>query len=203
MIHIVNYGLGNLGSIQNMLKKVGAEAKIIEKPQELEDASKIILPGVGSYDTGMRNLENNGWLEILNKRVLTDQVPTLGICLGLQLMCKGSEEGKLPGLGWFNADVKKFDFSDLRYKIPHIGWKETQSVKESKLFKDDLKLRRYYFVHSYYVQSNDISEVLTTTNYGFDFASGLEKKNLIGVQFHPEKSHIFGLSLLKNFANNY
>ena len=122
MISIINYGMGNLGSIQNMLKKIGVESKIITSPKVLEKASKIILPGVGSCDTGMRNLIEGGWIELLNKKVIIEKTPILGICLGMQLMCNGSEEGELPGLGWFDAEVKKFISEDKSFKIPHMGW---------------------------------------------------------------------------------
>jgi glutamine amidotransferase len=200
MISIINYGMGNLGSIQNMLKKIGVESKIITKPEELENASKIILPGVGSFDTGMRNLIEGGWLDLLNRKVIIEKTPILGICLGMQLMCNGSEEGELPGLGWFDADVRKFISEEKSFKIPHMGWNIVKPIKESSLFNDNFEVRRYYFVHSYFVQSNNKSDVLANTCYGFDFVSAFERDNLIGVQFHPEKSHKFGLSLLKNFT---
>ena len=203
MIHIINYGLGNLGSIQNMLKKTGHSSKIVSNPDELGSATKIILPGVGSFDTGIRNLSDGNWLNILNEKVLVERIPVLGICLGLQLMCKTSEEGRLEGLGWFDAHVKKFEFTDMQYKVPHIGWNNAYQKKTSKLFNDHVEKRRYYFVHSFYVEASLEEDTLTETDYGFRYASALEKENMIGVQFHPEKSHIFGLSMLKNFAENY
>lgn len=193
--------MGNLGSIQNMLKKIGIESKIISKPNELEEATKIILPGVGAFDTGIRNLNNGGWIEILNKRVLNDKIPVLGICLGMQLMCNSSEEGELKGLGWIDAEVKKFSFSDTSFKIPHMGWNSVTINKNSDVFIDDFNERRYYFVHSFYVISHKTENILTSTKFGIEFTSAFQKENIIGVQFHPEKSHKFGLSFLKNFTH--
>ncbi|WP_443936879.1 imidazole glycerol phosphate synthase subunit HisH [Pedobacter sp. MW01-1-1] len=203
MISIVNYGLGNLGSIQNMFKKLGFESKIINSPSELENSTKIILPGVGAFDTGMKHLREGGWIEYLNKKVLIEKVPALGICLGMQLMCNKSEEGALPGLGWVNADVKKFSFENSDLKIPHMGWNDVTEIKGSKLLTGFTQDKRFYFVHSYYVSANEEANILFKTKYGFEFTSAFEKDNLIGMQFHPEKSHKFGLSILKNFAENF
>lgn len=203
MISIINYGLGNLGSIQNMFKKIGFESIIINSPLELDKSTKIILPGVGSFDTGMRNLIDGGWIYKLNEAVLVQKVPVLGICLGMQLMCQSSEEGELEGLKWIDADVKKFKFENNELKVPHMGWNFCNSLKDSKLLKDDLINRRYYFVHSYYVDNNLKEDVLLETSYGINFASSFERNNIIGMQFHPEKSHKFGLTILKNFAENY
>jgi glutamine amidotransferase len=200
MISIINYGLGNLGSIVNMLKKVGFESRIISKPEDLNEATKIILPGVGSFDTGMNNLIYGGWIDILNKKVLEDKIPVLGICLGMQLMCNCSEEGTIPGLGWFNADVKKFKSDDYGFKIPHIGWNTIEQKKSSILFDEIFFERRYYFVHSYYVLAHNLDDILATTEYGLIYSSALQRNNLFGVQFHPEKSHKYGTSLLYNFA---
>lgn len=203
MIHIIDYGLGNLGSIKNMLKKIGYDSTIIANPDDLKKSTKIILPGVGAFDTGIKNLTDRGWIEPLSKKVLVEKVPTLGICLGMQLMCKNSEEGILPGLAWVNAEVKKFNFESTSLKIPHMGWNDVFSAKNSKLTQDDFTERRFYFVHSYYVTVANQDQVLFSTNYGSQFNSAFEKDNIIGVQFHPEKSHKFGLSLLKNFIEKY
>ncbi|RZL50379.1 MAG: imidazole glycerol phosphate synthase subunit HisH [Pedobacter sp.] len=203
MIHIIDYGLGNLGSIKNMLKKIGYDSTIIANPDDLKKSTKIILPGVGAFDTGIKNLTDGGWIEPLSKKVLVEKVPTLGICLGMQLMCKNSEEGVLPGLAWVNAEVKKFNFESTSLKIPHMGWNDVFSAKNSKLTQDDFTERRFYFVHSYYVTVANQDQVLFSTNYGSQFNSAFEKDNIIGVQFHPEKSHKFGLSLLKNFIEKY
>jgi len=204
MISIVNYGLGNLGSILNMLKYLGKEAEIIDTPAQLASANKIILPGVGAFDAGMQQLEENRWIEALNQKVIIDKVPTLGICLGMQLMANCSEEGNRKGLGWIDAEVKKFVFDATNgLKIPHMGWNDAILAKSSNILDSTNKEHRFYFVHSYYVALNNVAETLTTTKYGINFASGFIKDNIIGVQFHPEKSHRYGMELLRNFADKY
>ncbi|ERJ57722.1 imidazole glycerol phosphate synthase subunit HisH [Sphingobacterium paucimobilis] len=203
MISVIDYGLGNLGSVCNMFKKVGYEAMIITSPEDLNKATKIILPGVGAFDTGMKNLNEGQWIKALNKRVLEDKIPTLGICLGMQLMCRSSEEGSLSGLGWINGRTKKFHFENKDLKSPHMGWNNCLPQKESSLIIDDFEVRRYYFVHSYFVEMTSASDILFTTVYDKEFTSAFEVDNIIGVQFHPEKSHKFGLSLFKNFAERY
>ena len=203
MITIVNYGLGNLGSIVNMLKKIGLQSSIANDPKELEKADKIILPGVGAFDTGMRNLKDKGWMDILDAKVFGEKVPTLGICLGMQLMTKGSEEGKLPGLGWVDAETKKFNFQDNQLKIPHMGWNLFNVRKDSHLIKDDGSEKRFYFVHSYFVSASKPEDVLLECNYDSLFCAAFERNNLMGVQFHPEKSHRYGMELLRNFGTKY
>ncbi|MCX6334997.1 MAG: imidazole glycerol phosphate synthase subunit HisH [Bacteroidia bacterium] len=204
MITIIDYKTGNLGSIQNMLKKIRVESVVTSNPSEIESASKIILPGVGSFDQGMQNLNNLQIKDILNKKVLTDKTPVLGICLGMQLMTLGSEEGKLPGLGWIDAESVRFRFYvPSKFKSPHMGWNSVRLHKDSRLLKDMLPESRFYFVHSYYIRSNDPSDILTSTEYEREFTSSFERENIIGVQFHPEKSHKFGMALLKNFAELY
>lgn len=202
MITIVNYGLGNLGSILNMFKKIGVEAKLSESVNDILNADKLLLPGVGSFDTGMKNLMESGYIESLNKKVLQENTPVLGICLGLQLMTKGSEEGTLNGLGWFDADTVKFDVDSSKHKIPHMGWDVVIQKKESKLLNEMYEEPRFYFVHSYHLETNAKDDVLLTANYGYEFVCGFQKNNMYGVQFHPEKSHKFGMRLLKNFADN-
>lgn len=196
-ITIIDYGMGNIGSIANMIKKIGYESIITSDIEEIKKAKKLILPGVGSFDNGMKNLKEMGLTEILNQKVLLEKIPILGICLGMQLMTKGSEEGVLDGLGWVDAETKRFESDTL--KVPHMGWNTINHQRKSKLFDELESEKRYYFVHSYYVRSNNEKEILTTTNYGFDFVSAFEKENIIGVQFHPEKSHKFGMWLIKNF----
>lgn len=198
MIQIVNYGLGNLGSVQNMLRRINVESTIVKDPKDLI-ADKVILPGVGSFDTGMTNLIGQGWISALERIVHEQKVPALGICLGMQLMTNKSEEGVMKGLGWVDADVVRFPNGDL--KIPHMGWNIVRPPKnDPSIFNMDQEELRFYFVHSYYVRINGDAEQIGTTFYGNDFASAFRKDNVYGVQFHPEKSHSFGNRLLKNFA---
>lgn len=200
MIIIVDYKIGNIGSISNMLRKIGVEVVISSNPEEIKRANKLILPGVGSFDTGINNINNLGLLDILNKKVLKEKTPILGICLGMQLFASKSEEGIKRGLGWIDGNVVKFKFKDNNLKIPHMGWNEIKIKKDDVLFKNILEEPRFYFVHSYYFSCNDNNDVLATTNYGYDFASIVRKGNIMGVQFHLEKSHKYGMNLLKNFA---
>lgn len=202
MIVIVNYDVGNLGSIQNMLKKIGSPAVISRDPGDIRKADKLILPGVGAFDPGMKKLLSFGLDSILKERVIDAKVPILGICLGFQLLTKSSEEGVVPGLGWFDAKTVKFDIpSDQPHlKIPHMGWNYPQVIRPGSLFQDLGKDPRFYFVHSYCVKSNNSSLITTQTNHGTRFDSSLEKDHILGVQFHPEKSHRFGMKLLQNFV---
>lgn len=202
MISIVNYGLGNLGSIANMLKYMGKPAIIVDHPEQLVGAEKIILPGVGAFDAGMQLLHSRGWIEVLNHKALEERVPVLGICLGMQLMTHASEEGKEKGLGWIPGAVKKFNFPENgKLKVPHMGWNEVHICKEQQLLSNPNGESRFYFVHSYYVDLMEEKDALLRTHYGHDFTSGFQRENIIGVQFHPEKSHRFGMELLKNFAD--
>jgi glutamine amidotransferase len=204
MITIIDYRTGNLGSIQNMLKKIRVESRVTSSPDEIASATKIILPGVGAFDQGIEMLEKLGMKEILDRKVLNDKVPVLGICLGMQLMTRKSEEGVLPGLGWIDAETLRFRFLDtIRYKSPHMGWNFIDPKKESRLLSNLPENSRFYFVHSYYVKPADNADALTTTSYELEFVSSFEKGNIAGVQFHPEKSHKFGMALLRNFAELY
>ena len=200
MIQIIDYGLGNTGSIFNMLKKIGIESEIVDNPLKLNDGSKYILPGVGSFDNGMKLLKDNNWIEKLNELIILKKNPILGICLGMQLMTKSSEEGIIPGLSWIDADVKKFSFKDNNLKIPHMGWNNINPIKNNKLFYKLNNQSRFYHVHSYYVLLNDSSIEIALTNYSKEFTSSFQKDNIFGVQFHPEKSHKYGMQLLNNFS---
>lgn len=200
---IIDYGLGNLLSVKNMFKKIGVDATISSDFSVIKDAPKLLLPGVGAFDYGMQKIKDSGLQEVLNQKVLIDKTPILGICLGLQIMTKSSEEGVLPGLGWFNAVTKKFRLDDSSLKVPHMGWNEISIKKQSKLLDGMYDDARFYFVHSYHLDSQEASDVLLTARYGYDFVCGLEKENILGVQFHPEKSHKFGMKLLSNFIVNY
>lgn len=202
MIHIVDYNTGNVGSIVNLIKKNGSVGIVVKSPEELSDASKIILPGVGHFDFGMDQLRKSGWINILNKKVLIEKVPVLGICLGMHLMCSFSEEGEGPGLGWVDAEVKKFVFDSPEIKVPHMGWNFVHPVHKNTLFRNFTETPRFYFVHSYYVKCNQEVNILGNTIYHSQkIVSSFQKENIFGVQFHPEKSHVFGLQLIKNFIH--
>lgn len=204
MIAIIDYGVGNVGSIFNMLNHIGIKSTITKDLSEIKNASKIILPGVGAFDQGMTLLIKSGLRELLEEQVMNQKVPILGICLGMQMMTKGSEEGKLQGLNWIDASCIKFklDKNDQSLRIPHMGWNDAFLKKEEDpLFpKIDGELQ-FYFAHSYHIIcNNDI--VIATTNYGYEFPIAFKKDNILGVQFHPEKSHKFGMNFLEAFANN-
>ncbi|MCD4795132.1 MAG: imidazole glycerol phosphate synthase subunit HisH [Bacteroidales bacterium] len=205
MLTIIDYKAGNVRSIQNMLKKIGYKSIISGKIEDIEQSEKLILPGVGSFDYGMEQLENSGLIPILNKKVLEDKNPILGICLGVQLFTKSSEEGQKKGLAWFDAETVAFDKNKLpkNYKIPHMGWNEIEYNKQSKLFRNMPDDARFYFVHSYHLKSNNEEDISAKTIYGYEFTVGLEKDNITGIQFHPEKSHKFGMQVLRNFIENY
>lgn len=200
MITIVDYGMGNLGSIRNMLKKIGVEAQISADPEVVARAGKLILPGVGAFDAGMENLARSGLQPVLDERVRDAGVPTLGICLGMQLMTRRSDEGTKPGLGWIDAEALRFEPGAAALKVPHMGWNRVHLRREAALVADLPDEPRFYFVHSYYVRCRREDDVLLTTPYGPDFHSGVQRDNVWGVQFHPEKSHRFGMQLLRNFA---
>lgn len=203
MIGIINYGLGNLGSIQNMIKKVNGESTILNDPSELQNVDKLILPGVGAFDRGMRLLKERGWIESLDTFVLKEKKMVLGICLGMQLMTRCSEEGVLEGLSWVDAETKKFRLEDTNLKVPHMGWNISYPQKRTQILTEPEKEKRYYFVHSYYVTLDNPEDALFTSNYGDSFVSGFEVGNIIGMQFHPEKSHKFGMEIMSNFITNY
>jgi glutamine amidotransferase len=204
LITIVDYGVGNVGSIQNMLKKVGAGSVVGSSPEEIARATKLILPGVGAFDAGMEHLTRSGLVPSLRRKALDERIPVLGLCLGMQLMTRRSEEGRLPGLGWVDAETRRFDStSQPGLKIPHMGWNVVGVIKDSPLLKDCLADTRFYFVHSYYVRCADATDALLTAEYGGTrFDAGFQHGNLFGVQFHPEKSHRFGMWLLRNFADS-
>lgn len=200
MIAIIDYGLGNLASIKNMFKRIGVRDVVITSDKDVVAAAdKIILPGVGAFDTGMKNLKEYNLIDVLNKKAMEEKVPFLGICLGMQLMTKGSEEGVLPGLGWFDADVLKIK-SDHGLKIPHMGWNYIEPMPDDNAFVEKEDKCRFYFVHSYHVQCNDPKDILFTAKYGMEFHAAIQKDNLIGMQFHPEKSLRFGMKIFNTFA---
>lgn len=199
---IIDYGLGNLGSIANMLKKIDVEAVISSDVALIEQADKLILPGVGAFDHGIRSLTERGLVSLLTAQVIEGKKPILGLCLGMQLFTRYSEEGQLPGLGWIDAKTVRFQFdrTNAYLKVPHMGWNTLQVCQPHPLFTDLDSEPRFYFVHSYHVVCADARNVLAQTHYGADFASAIGQDNIIGLQFHPEKSHKFGMRLLKNFV---
>jgi imidazole glycerol-phosphate synthase subunit HisH len=199
MIAIVDYGMGNVGSIRNMLAAVGAESIVTRDPAQMRAASRIILPGVGHFDLGMKNLHASGLVPVLRERALEARVPFLGICLGMQLMTRRSEEGTEPGLGWIDADCVRFAAAP-GFRVPHMGWNTVKPAHSSPLLEGLDAEPRYYFVHSYRVRCADRSDSLLEASYGADFDAAFERGNLRGVQFHPEKSHRFGMAMLRNFV---
>jgi len=199
MIVIVDYGMGNLGSIKNMLKYIDVESKISEDPGQLLDADKIILPGVGSFDRAITQINELGFREALDQKALVEKIPILGICLGMQLLTESSEEGKLPGLGWVPGGTFRFPRS-TSLKVPHMGWNLVQKSTESVLTSDLSQESRFYFVHSYYVKVKNAQNSILKTTYGLEFDSAIQNENIFGAQFHPEKSHKYGMQLLQNFA---
>lgn len=207
MVTIIDYGVGNIGSIANMLKKVGSDSIITSDPEQIRRAEKIVLCGIGAFDDGMTKLENMNIVDVLKQKVLEDKTPILGVCLGMQLFTKGSEEGNKEGLGFVDAYTKRFDFSGIKtekpLRVPHMGWNVARNVKQSKLYENMYDEPRFYFVHSFYVSLARPEDELLQTNYGKAFTSAFEKDNIIGVQFHPEKSHKYGMRLYENFVRNY
>jgi imidazole glycerol-phosphate synthase subunit HisH len=205
MLTIVDYGVGNLASMQNMLKKIGVHSLISSDRKAIEEADKLILPGVGAFDTCAEKLQQSGLIEMLTQKVLQEKTPVLGVCVGLQLLLEKSEEGKLPGLGWIKGNIVKFkpELLPLDTKIPHMGWTDVALGKPSKLFDSMHEDPRFYFVHSYHAQLSDEADALLYADYGYRFVAGIERANIMGVQFHPEKSHKFGMKLLGNFSSCY
>lgn len=198
-ITIVDYGLGNLGSISNMLNYLGVDNEISSDSKKISIAEKIILPGVGKFDKAMQNINEKGLFEVLNKKALVDKTPILGICLGAQIMCYSSEEGEEKGFGWFKTTCKKFSLQKP-FKVPHMGWNKVQLHKAKKIHTTELKDPKFYFVHSYFMNLEEEDEILMTCEYSHKFAAALSKDNLYAVQFHPEKSHKYGLNILKQFS---
>jgi glutamine amidotransferase len=201
MIVIVDYGIGNLASVLNMLKKIGVkEAAVSGNEEVLAKASKILLPGVGAFDSGMGNLEKSGLISLLNQKALREKVPVLGICLGMQMLTKRSREGQKPGLGWIDAETLKFNPpAEMKLKVPHMGWDYIKVQRPNPLVETDSK-SRFYFVHSYYVKCLDETQSLATCFFGQEFTCMVNKDNIFGTQFHPEKSLKFGMKVLENFA---
>lgn len=201
MISIVDYGVGNLGSMLNMLRKVGAEAQLAATPEQLDTAVKIVLPGVGAFASGMAALRERGLVEPLRRKVLEDKVPLLGVCLGMQLLGRRSEEGNAEGIGLIDAEVRRLQPApDSRCKVPHMGWARLAPRRDSVLLRGLDARSRFYFCHSYHLVCGNDGDVLAGAAYGGEFVAMIQHENMYGVQFHPEKSHRFGMALLHNFA---
>lgn len=205
MIAIVDYGVGNVGAVANMFNKIGVRARLAASPAELREAGgappeALLLPGVGHFDAGMRRLRERGFVDALSELVVEGSVPVLGICLGMQLFSRGSEEGTLPGLGWIAADTKRLTFPPGQsLVVPHMGWSETIAPREG-LFARFAETPRFYYVHSYHVVCDAPSDVAATCRYGVEFTASIHRRNIWGTQFHPEKSHRFGMTLLRSFV---
>jgi len=199
VIVVVDYGVGNIASVLNMLKRVGAKAKASNSREDIEQADKLILPGVGAFDAGMQTLRSSGLIEVLNEQVLNKHKPVMGVCLGSQMLGNGSEEGNEPGLGWIDMDIVRFEKRDGR-KVPHMGWNEVNPQLQHPILTGIDKESRFYFVHSYYMLPRHAENTLLTANYDQQFTAAVVKDNIFGFQFHPEKSHKFGMQLFKNFV---
>ena len=201
MIAIIDYGMGNLGSVKRKLDRLGVRSVITCVAEEIRDSEKLILPGVGHFGNAIHEIRSRGLWDLLNREVLSEKKPILGICLGMQLMAKKSEEGDVAGFGWFDAEVVRFQVQDkLKYKVPHMGWNQVVQKKPGVLFENINPSENFYFVHSYHIKCNDQSDVLTETEYEYPFVSSIQKDNIYGVQYHPEKSHDGGEMMLRNFV---
>lgn len=199
MITIVDYGMGNLGSLRNMLARIGVASVTTADVDVLSKAEKVLLPGVGAFDAAMRRINSSGLREVLEQKALRERVPVMGVCLGMQLLTRCSDEGEEPGLGWVPGQTRRIP-PQPGLKVPHMGWNVALPTGDSPLTRHLPPQPRFYFVHSYYVQVDDPAHSVMRTTHGVTFDSALQKGNIFGAQFHPEKSHKFGMQLLKNFA---
>lgn len=204
MIAVLDYGIGNVTSIVNMLKKINVDAFVTSDKAIIEKCHKIILPGIGSFDYCMQQLKAAHFFNLLQQKVLDEKIPLLGVCVGCQMLMQKSEEGAEDGLGWIKGQVIKFNNDKLpaNFKIPHMNWTDVNPIAGCELYKG-IEEPRFYFVHSYHLQCEDDRNITATANYGYDFAASVAEGNIMGVQFHPEKSHRFGMQLYSNFVNNY
>jgi glutamine amidotransferase len=203
MITIIDYGVGNIKAFSNIFNKLSVNVKIAQKPEDLLGATKLILPGVGHFDYAMKRFADSGMLNLVDDMVLNNNIPVLGICVGMQMLARSSVEGDLKGLGWIDATVKRID-TDLLIqstRLPHMGWNDVMVKTENPLLTNLEVNSRFYFLHSYYFDPHIESDSIAITNYGNNFCCVVNHKNIYGVQFHPEKSHHFGIQLLHNFAN--
>tara|TARA_B100000767_G_scaffold271155_1_gene296213 strand:- start:307 stop:921 length:615 start_codon:yes stop_codon:yes gene_type:complete len=202
MIGIIDYGLGNIKAFLNVYNRLSISAKVIKVKNDFEDVSKIVLPGVGAFDHAMTKLNNSGLRDKLEMLVCSEKMPVLGICVGMQMLSNSSDEGDLPGLGWIDGKVEKFNINDIPYKtkLPHMGWNNVSLKNDNPLMKGLSENSKFYFLHSYFFSCRDKSNALTSSFYGKKFTSAVNHENVYGVQFHPEKSHHNGVTLLNNFS---
>ena len=200
MIVIVDHGMGNLGSVSNMLRKIGTPSIRSADPDVIGQADKLVLAGIGAFDGAAQRLAELGLVDVLNDLVLDRKVPVLGVCLGMQLMARSSEEGSRAGLGWLDADVQRFTFDQgAQLPVPHMGWQEIDLARPSPLFAEDAEMR-FYFSHGYHLVCHDPADVAATSTYGYEFPAAVHRGNILGTQFHPEKSHVFGADVYRRFV---
>lgn len=201
MITIIDYGVGNINAFVNVYKRLNVPVKIATTKEDLLNAKKLILPGVGHFDYAMEKLNNSGMREKLDELVIQQNIPVIGICVGMQMMANYSDEGSMEGLKWIDASVKKFDETKIHQvtRLPHMGWNDVKPVKDISLFQGLEKDALFYFLHSYYFECNNPEDVMAVSDYGIEFASAAHHENKYGIQFHPEKSHHYGETLLDNF----
>jgi glutamine amidotransferase len=203
MIVIVDHGMGNLGSVGNMLRRIGSDGVRSADPDVVARAEKLILAGIGAFDGAVGRLADLGLVDALNDAVLHRRVPVLGVCLGMQLMARSSDEGSRSGLGWLDADVRRFAFpADVTLPVPHMGWSEVHPTRPSPLFEDGTADLRFYFSHAYHLVCHDPDDVAATATYGYEFAAAVHRDNIVGTQFHPEKSHVFGMDVYRRFVSH-
>lgn len=203
MVVIIDYGVGNLRSILSKFERLKIEATVSSDEDEIRRADKLVFPGIGHFEAGMANLEASGLVSVLEDMAIRREIPLLGICLGMQMLTRGSDESVRPGLGWIAGEVKKFDFpqsSDKLLRVPHMGWNQVRMTPPSSLTADIAPDARFYFAHSYYVVADKPDHVVGMTWYGHDFVSIIKQDNIWATQFHPEKSHQAGLQIIRNFA---
>ncbi|MFY8108680.1 MAG: imidazole glycerol phosphate synthase subunit HisH [Bacteroidia bacterium] len=202
MIGILNYGLGNIKAFENIYRKLHIPVKVLNSKDDFDGITKLILPGVGAFDHAMTTFNQSGLREISEKMILEDKVPVIGICVGMQMLAASSDEGKLPGLGWIKGKVHRFDESKINFAthLPHMGWNDVKVKPDSPIFVEFPANPKFYFLHSYYFECDNASDIIATSEYGIEFTCAVNHENVFGVQFHPEKSHEYGIKLLENFS---
>jgi len=202
MIGILNYGLGNIKAFENIYRKLHIPVKVLNSKDDFDGITKLILPGVGAFDHAMTTFNQSGLREISEKMILEEKMPVIGICVGMQMLAASSDEGKLPGLGWIKGKVHRFDESKINFAthLPHMGWNDVKVKPDSPIFVEFPTNPKFYFLHSYYFECDNASDIIATSEYGIEFTCAVNHENVFGVQFHPEKSHEYGIKLLENFS---